>query len=87
MITKTKEEIREIIAQAAVVEEKDLLDDDKNLKEDLGMYELDLVEITLAIEEKCRLTTMISVEDIKKWETVGDIMKYLVEKGVINERT
>ena len=82
MITKTKEEIVEIISERAGID-KDLIIDDKELVSDLGMDSLDLVELILSIESECGFTTMISDEDAEKWVTVGDVMKYLTEKEVI----
>ncbi len=82
MLTKTKEEILEIISERSGID-KDLITDDKDIMEDLGMDGLDLVEFILAIESECQFTTMISDEDAEAWTKVEDVMKYLTEKGVI----
>ena len=48
------------------------------LKNDLGADELDMVELTMAIEETFNLS--ISDEDAEEWGTVGDIVNYVREK-------
>lgn len=82
MLTKTKEEILQIIEEHTGID-KDLITEDKELVGDLGMDELDLVECVMGIESECQFTTMISDEDAESWKTVGDVMKYLTEKEVI----
>lgn len=82
MLTKTKEEILQIIEEHTGID-KDLITEDKELVGDLGMDELDFVEVVMAIESECGFTTIISDEDAESWKTVGDVMKYLTEKEVI----
>ena len=82
MITKTKEEIVEIMSERFGID-KDLITDDKELTKDLGMDSLDFVDFIMSIESECQFTTMISDEDAESWVTVGDVIKYLTEKEVI----
>ena len=50
---------------------------DTLLEKDLGMDSLDLVVLTMALEEEYKVE--ISDEDAYKMKTVGDVIKYLKE--------
>ena len=54
--------------------------EDADLIADLGADSLDSVEIVMAIEEEFRVD--ISDEEAEKWETPGDIIRYLEGAGV-----
>lgn len=51
-----------------------------NFKEDLGTDSLDLFELVMSMEEAFEVE--IPTEDLEKIATVGDIIKYLTDKGV-----
>ena len=51
-----------------------------DLFQDLGADSLDLVEITMAVEEEFGVD--ISDEDAEGWKTPGDIIRYLEGAGV-----
>jgi len=80
MVTKTKEEILEIIDMESLAE-KDPITDNSKLEEDLGLDSLDFVQLIMNIESACDISIMD--EDAESWKTVGDVMKYLTEKEVI----
>ena len=73
------ERMKEIIAEqlntdaAAITEES-------SLKDDLGADSLDLFEMVMALEDE--YTVEIPAEDLQNLLTVGDVMKYLKDKGV-----
>lgn len=46
-----------------------------NLKDDLNADSLDAIELSMAIEEEFNVT--VPTEDLKTFETVGDIMRFL----------
>ena len=69
----------------AVIEEKLNADgveitEETSFKEDLNADSLDLFELVMALEEE--FGTEIPSEDLEKLETVGDVMKYLADKGI-----
>jgi acyl carrier protein len=47
--------------------------------EDLGTDALDTVELVMAFEEE--FSIKISDEDTERFETVGDVIKYIKEKS------
>jgi acyl carrier protein len=49
-----------------------------NFKKDLNADELDMVELTMELEDK--LGICIDDEDADKWKTVGDVFSYLCKK-------
>ena len=73
------ERMKEIIAEqlntdaAAITEES-------SFKDDLGADSLDLFEMVMALEDE--YSVEIPAEDLQNLLTVGDVMKYLKEKGV-----
>lgn len=73
------ERMKEIIAEqlntdaAAITEES-------SLKDDLGADSLDLFEMVMALEDE--YSVEIPAEDLQNLLTVGDVMKYLKDKGV-----
>ncbi|EFI42474.1 acyl carrier protein [Peptoniphilus sp. oral taxon 386] len=70
------DKIKNIVAEnlGCSVEE---LDENTNLIEDLKADSLDIVELTMAIEEEFGIS--IKDEDIEKINTIGNILEY-VEK-------
>ena len=73
------ERMKEIIAEqlntdaAAITEES-------SCKDDLGADSLDLFEMVMALEDE--YSVEIPAEDLQNLLTVGDVMKYLKDKGV-----
>ena len=49
-------------------------------KEDLEVDSLDLFELVMALEDE--YSVEIPAEDLQNLATVGDVMKYLKDKGV-----
>ena len=52
---------------------------DTNFEEDLGVDSLDIVELSLALEEEFDIEEM-SEEDLASIKTVGDLVHYLQSK-------
>ena len=52
---------------------------DTNFEEDLGVDSLDIVELSLALEEEFDIGEM-SEEDLSAIKTVGDLVRYLQGK-------
>ena len=77
------EKMKEIIAEQLGVEE-DEITPDTSFKEDLGADSLDLFELTMALEEE--YDTEIPAEELEDIETVGDVIEYLREKGLLYQR-
>ena len=73
------EKMREILAEQFSVEVEDITED-TNFKDDLGADSLDLFELVMALEEEYSLE--IPAEDLTEMKTVGDVIKYLEDKGV-----
>ena len=73
------EKMKAIIAEQLDVEESQI-EETTNFKEDLGVDSLDLFELVMALEEEYDVE--IPSEDLEKLLTVGDVMKYLKDKGV-----
>ena len=53
---------------------------ESSFKEDLGADSLDLFELVMSLEEEYDVE--IPSEDLEKILTVGDVIKYLEDKGV-----
>jgi acyl carrier protein len=69
----------------AVIEEKLNADgmeitEQTNFKDDLNADSLDLFEMVMALEDEFEIE--IPSEDLEKLVTVGDVLKYLQDKGV-----
>ena len=73
------EKMKAIIAEQLDIEESQI-EETTNFKEDLGVDSLDLFELVMALEEEYEVE--IPSEDLEKLLTVGDVMKYLQDKGV-----
>ncbi|MBR3801966.1 MAG: acyl carrier protein [Clostridia bacterium] len=70
------EQIREIICKQLELEESDVTMD-TNIKDDLGADSLDLVDLAISLEDEFE----VEVPDnaLEKFETVGDIVRYIEE--------
>ena len=73
------EKIKEIVADQLGIDEDDIKLE-SNFKEDLEADSLDLFELVMSLEEEYDVE--IPSEDLEKILTVGDVIKYLEDKGV-----
>ena len=73
------ERIKEIVAESLGAEVS-ALTAETSFKEDLGADSLDLFEMVMALEDE--YSVEIPAEDLQNLLTVGDVMKYLKDKGV-----
>jgi len=69
-----EDKIKRIIAEALGYQQDEVLFR-RSLIKDLGMDDLDKIEIVMALEEEFEMT--ISDEESNKWETVGNIIDYI----------
>ena len=72
------EKLKSLIAEQLGVEETNL-SMDTNFEEDLGVDSLDIVELSMALEEEFDIGEM-SEEDLASIKTVGDLVRYLQGK-------
>jgi len=75
MLEKVKEVIEEKLNADGVE-----ITEDTNFKEDLNADSLDLFELVMALEDEFGIE--IPSEDLEKLITVGDVLKYLSDKGI-----
>lgn len=73
------EEMKEIIAEQLNCD-ADSITESTSFKDDLGADSLDLFEMVMALEDE--YSVEIPAEDLQNLLTVGDVMKYLKDKGV-----
>lgn len=73
------EKLKEIIADQLNVDAASITAESR-FKEDLGADSLDLFELVMSLEEEYDVE--IPSEDLEKILTVGDVIKYLEDKGV-----
>ena len=57
--------------------------EDSSFKDDLGVDSLDLYELVMAMEDEFGIE--IPTEDLEGLQTVGDVVKYLQDKGIEEE--
>ena len=82
MFGKKKEEsvlesVKKIIADTLEIDVKEVKEE-SNLIADLGMESLDLVDLVVAFEDKYKVS--IDDKDVKKLQTVKDIVTYIENK-------
>ncbi|NLJ98708.1 MAG: acyl carrier protein [Tissierellia bacterium] len=70
----TFERVKEILLENLGCSEEDI-NIGSNLVEDLGADSLDIVELSLALEENFNIT--VADEDFEKLQTVGAIIDYI----------
>ncbi|HHU05206.1 MAG TPA: acyl carrier protein [Clostridiales bacterium] len=70
--------LKELLAEQFMVDE-DEITLETSFVDDLGADSLDIVELTMALEEEFDITE-ISEEDISKLVTVGDVVRYISER-------
>lgn len=73
----TEEKLRNIVADQLMVDTSDVTEN-ANLVEDLGADSLDLVELTMNVEEGFDLE--IEDDDADRWKTYGDVLGYVTSK-------
>lgn len=69
------EKIQKLICEQFVVE-PEVVTLNTSFVDDLGADSLDIVELTMALEEEFSLPE-VSDEDLKKISTVGDLVEYV----------
>lgn len=72
------EKLRSLIADQLGVDGNNI-NMDTNFEEDLGVDSLDIVELSMALEEEFDIGEM-SEEDLAAIKTVGDLVRYLQGK-------
>ena len=78
----TKKEVRdkilEVVRDQLVLSESNEINDDTNLADDLGADTLDIVELTMELEEEFG----ISIPDADSWEdeTFGTLVRQVTER-------
>ena len=72
------DKLKTIIAQQFGVEESSITKD-VSFEDDLGADSVDIVELSMALEEEFEVDEM-SEEDISSIHTVGDLLQYLQER-------
>ena len=73
------EKLKKIIAEVLNVDEEEITME-TTFVDDLGADSLDLFELVMALEDE--YSVEIPAEDLQNLATVGDVMKYLKDKGV-----
>ena len=72
------EKVKQMIAEQLSADESTLTEE-TSFKDDLGADSLDLFQLVMAMEDEFKVE--IPSEDLEKLATVGDVMKYLKDKG------
>lgn len=73
------EKVKQMIAEQLSADENSITEE-TSFKDDLGADSLDLFQLVMAMEDEFKVE--IPSEDLEKLATVGDVMKYLKDKGV-----
>ena len=73
------EKVKQMIAEQLSADESTLTEE-TSFKDDLGADSLDLFQLVMAMEDEFKVE--IPSDDLEKLATVGDVMKYLKDKGV-----
>lgn len=73
------EKVKQMIAEQLSADESTLTEE-TSFKDDLGADSLDLFQLVMAMEDEFKVE--IPSEDLEKLATVGNVMKYLKDKGV-----
>lgn len=74
----TFDKIKQIIADQLALDNASVISLDTSLMKDLEADSLDAVEIIMAIEDEFDIE--IPDEEAEKFQTIGDIVKYVEEK-------
>ena len=73
------EKVKQMIAEQLSADENSITEE-TSFKDDLGADSLDLFQLVMAMEDEFKVES--PSEDLEKLNTVGDVMKYLKDKGV-----
>jgi len=73
------EKVKEIIEEKLNADGMDI-DESTSFKDDLSADSLDLFEMVMALEDEFGIE--IPSEDLEQLLTVGDVLKYMKDKGV-----
>ena len=73
------EKVKQMISEQLSADENSITEE-TSFKDDLGADSLDLFQLVMAMEDEFKVE--IPSEDLEKLATVGDVMKYLKDKGV-----
>ena len=73
------EKVKQMIAEQLSADENSITEE-TSFKDDLGADSLDRFQLVMAMEDEFKVE--IPSEDLEKLATVGDVMKYLKDKGV-----
>ncbi len=73
------DKLREMIADQLSVD-ADEITETTSFKDDLGADSLDLFELVMALEDEYSIE--IPTDDLQQIVTVGDVVKYLQDKGI-----
>lgn len=73
------EKVKSIIAEQLGISDDSVITMDTSLMKDLEADSLDAVEIIMAIEDEFDIE--IPDEDAEKFQSIGDIIKYIEEKS------
>ncbi|MCI8454202.1 MAG: acyl carrier protein [Lachnospiraceae bacterium] len=73
------EKMKELIADQLSIEAGNITEE-SSFKDDLGVDSLDLFQLVMALEDEYSIE--IPSEDLQGLATVGDVMRYLKDKGV-----
>lgn len=77
-VEKIFQTMRELIAEQFAVDAEEVTMDSE-FEADLGADSVDIVELSMALEEEFEVDEM-SEEDVTSIHTVGDLLKYLQER-------
>lgn len=72
----TAEKVIEIAARVALMDEYGM-NADTDLRDDLDFDSLDMVEMTMLLEEELADGDEIGDDTVGKWRTIGDIQEYM----------
>ena len=73
------EKMKELIADQLSID-AGTVTEESSFKDDLGVDSLDLFQLVMALEDEYSIE--IPSEDLQGRATVGDVMRYLKDKGV-----
>jgi acyl carrier protein len=73
------EKIREILVDQLDLDPEEIVES-ASFRDDLGVDSLDLYELLMSIEEEYGFE--VPAEDMQRLDTVGDVIKYLADRGI-----
>ena len=85
MSERSKENIRELVINELIrvkPESNELVTDNADLHDELGLESLDIVELVARIEEKFQI--MIEDAEVKQLNTINNIVNFIYSKHAIS---